>query len=138
MNLFLIILLYFSISIQSVAALPVMPEASIVEYVPALHLDLLEDKEGQWMLADVMSTEFDDKFVISEQNVPFFRSQSVYWVRFKIEQRVEDHGNWFISIHRWVPFRFYIPTVKRGYLEKRIDPLAPFSERKIPLNMASK
>lgn len=66
-------------STYAVAAPPVVLEDDQAGYALGLHLDLLEDKAGQWTLADVMSAELADKFVVSTQEVPYFRnSKSVY------------------------------------------------------------
>ena len=116
----------------ALCAPPVVLEEGKGEYPLGLHLDLLEDKEGKWMLEDVMGSKLADKFVVSQQQVPYFsNSESIYWARFKLDVGPDDHRNWFIWIFEWVPSQLYIPMVRGDYLLRNTDPLAPFSERQI-------
>ena len=55
-------------------------------------LEVLEDREGELTLSDVISSRYKDKFYVSPQNVPNYGfSNSAFWVRFAIKNISENH-----------------------------------------------
>ena len=129
---FLLFVIFLSTPGFGLCAPPVVLDQNQDEIALGLHIDLLEDKEGKWTLADVMSSELADKFVVNKQNIPFFPDrESVYWARFKIEMQHDDLGRHLIWIHRHSQSRVFLPVKNAGYIVKMTNPSAPFSEREI-------
>jgi len=77
------------IPIQVFAAPPVILEEGKGKYPLGLHLDILEDKEGKLTIEQVKSKEFENKWIQNKIEIPNFGiTQSVYWVKFNIENLV--------------------------------------------------
>ena len=62
-------------------------------------LEVLEDREGELTLSDVISSRYKDKFYVSPQNVPNYGfSNSAFWVRFAIKNISENQSPWVLEL----------------------------------------
>ena len=64
------------------------------------HLEILEDTEKQWTIADIASPEFASRFEPSTQEIPSKGfNDSVYWVRLRLRNQ-SDWAEWWLQHDR--------------------------------------
>lgn len=106
------------------------------QYPLGLHLELLEDKQGEWTINDVTSPEIESLFVPSQEAAPGFGfTDSAYWVRFQVSNGASAHPDWVLS---YDSLAFYIDAYfpsssGDGYAVTRTGTALPFETRDIPV-----
>lgn len=111
----------------------ILNEASDV-YPVGLYLDLLEDKEAQWTIQDVMNPEVTAKFLPNRTNVPNLGfTNSAYWARFQLKNTSKEKMDLLLEIgyplHDLV--EVHILDSQGNYQVKRAGDMLPFYEREI-------
>ena len=82
---------------------PPAPEPIILndeqgEYPLGLHLEILEDPGGELTIEEVSSSEFDSRFLPSQEPVPNIGlTDSAIWVRFRLENQTPDTDEWLLE-----------------------------------------
>ncbi|MDX1437805.1 MAG: 7TM diverse intracellular signaling domain-containing protein, partial [Anaerolineales bacterium] len=67
-------------------------------YPLGLHLDILEDAEGELTIEDVAAEPFAGLFASSQVDVPNFGfTESVYWVRFRLDNQSRQVDEWLLE-----------------------------------------
>jgi len=103
-------------------------------YPLGLHLEILEDKNKQWTIEDVTSTELSRQFVPSQQEAPSMGfTSSAYWMRFRLGDDTAKEREWLLEIDRPLIDRIelYIPKISGSYVLKKEGRLFPFEEREV-------
>ena len=68
------------------------------DQVPGLRLALLEDPQGSLTLADVRSSEWRQRFVLSTKAVPSFGfTPSSWWVWFRVDRQTSRESQWLLE-----------------------------------------
>jgi signal transduction histidine kinase/PAS domain-containing protein len=68
-------------------------------YPLGLHLELLEDSDGQLTIEQVSSPEYDAQFVSSQEKAPNFGyTDSAYWVRFAARNDTTGTHDWRLEL----------------------------------------
>jgi len=81
----LVLSLFFFSFVNLCPASPVLLEEGKSHFSIGLHLEILEDPEGELTISDVISEDFNLKFIQSTTPTPSFGfSNSAYWVRFEL------------------------------------------------------
>jgi signal transduction histidine kinase len=103
------------------------------ELIIGRDLEVLEDPEGHWSLADV-SGPFADRFRPSDRLYPGFGfTRSTIWMRFSVDfSRVQNRTWYLIQRHPIVDsVVLYSPNPGGGYAETEMGDGLPFSQRDI-------
>lgn len=101
-HIFLSFLIYaanlvFAVSAQALE--PVILTDDKTEYTLGKHLEILEDVEKKLTAEEVVSPEFDERFVPSVVDVPNFgTTESAYWLRFQIQNQTIKQSEWILDI----------------------------------------
>jgi two-component system, sensor histidine kinase LadS len=109
----------------------IIPGPEDRELVIGRDLDVLEDPEGRWSLADV-SGPFSDRFRPSERLYPSFGfTGSTIWLRFSVDfSRVQNTAWYLIQRHPIVDsVVFYSPRADGSYAAEEMGDALPFSRR---------
>ena len=70
------------------------------EYPLGLHMEILEDPGGQLTFEEVSSPSFDARFTPSQaQNPVYGLTNSVYWVRFELDNEASRRTNWVLTLN---------------------------------------
>lgn len=104
------------------------------QYPLGLHLEILEDKEGQWTIEDVTSPEISSQFEPSQDDLPNFGfTHSVYWVRFRVKNEAKEPIKWLLEVQSHIFFvDVYVPTAEPGQFQvTQTGTFPPFSTREI-------
>jgi two-component system, sensor histidine kinase LadS len=105
------------------------------KYYPlGLNLEILEDKDKIWSINDITSSEISKMFVKNNVITPSFGfTKSAYWVRFRIDSRVNNTKDWLIELAYPLmdKITFYVPDDDDNYVTKRSGYRTPFSQREI-------
>jgi len=105
------------------------------EYPLGLHLEILEDEERQWTLADVSSPELSERFTRSpSQNPSLGLTRSAYWVRFKLKDTSSSEREWLVEFE-WPVIdllELYIPQPSGGFIARKAGELVHFAEWEVP------
>ena len=131
---------------STILGLILLLAASLVEAAPPLSLDecrdfcllgkymeIIEDKEGNLTIEEVLSEQTAARFVLSQLDVPNFgQTHSVYWVRFILENRTSENRERRLVMHPfmiWVDL--YTVTDTGTYEMVRQDPASPCRKGKL-------
>lgn len=109
----------------------IVPAPQDQELVIGRDLEVLEDPEGHWSLADVTGP-FADRFRPSNRLYPGFGfTRSTIWMRFSVDfSRVQNQTWYLIQRHPIVDsVVLYSPTPGGGYTEMEMGDGLPFAER---------
>lgn len=109
----------------------IMPAPQEMERVIGLDLEVLEDPEGRWSVADV-SGPFSDRFRPSERHYPGFGfTRSNIWLRFSVDfSMVQDQAWYLIQRHPIVDqVVLYQPQPGGGYRATEMGDAQPFDQR---------
>jgi PAS domain S-box-containing protein len=89
-------ILTFNLSAQNIILL----QNDVEQYSVNPYMEILEDTSGNLKIEDVISSQYDSKFKVNNQNVPNFGyTESAYWVRFKINsQKLEKFTPWVLEV----------------------------------------
>jgi two-component system, sensor histidine kinase LadS len=101
------------------------------ELVIGRQLQVLEDPEGRWTVADV-SGRFADRFLPSERTYPGFGfTRSTIWLRFTVDfSRVTDQAWYLVQRHPIVDqVVLYSPLPGGGFQRLEMGDRLPFSDR---------
>jgi len=67
---------------------PVVLAGDIGFYTIGSHLDVLEDRGGNWSIEDVTSSDISSRFTGSSIDIPNFGfTESVYWARLELQRQ---------------------------------------------------
>ncbi|MBF0497729.1 MAG: GAF domain-containing protein, partial [Deltaproteobacteria bacterium] len=94
------------------AAPPVILEKNHELYELSLNLDLLEDRNKEWTMAQVSSPEFASQFVSNRKavlNLGFTRS--AYWLRCRIDNQSSPKPGWLLELDYVIMNRIDLFTV---------------------------
>jgi len=98
-NIFIFLIACFTFYSSLHAIEPVVLTEDKGEYPLGLYLEILEDKEGKLTIEDVQKPEMEKLWVRSDKEVPSFGySESVFWLRFKIENKLKSKEDWLLDI----------------------------------------
>jgi PAS domain S-box-containing protein len=106
------------------------------QYRLGLHLEILEDPNGELTIDQVASPKFDDQFTPSQVEVPNYGyTNSAYWVRLYISNQTRHTDRWlleqgFANTH-YVDLYTPLPNGE-GYSVKQTGVLRPTATRDIP------
>ncbi len=122
----LIICLLMSIAVTATGQ-PVVVKEDVREYSIGPHLEVLEDKNGNWSIENVTSTELSSKFARNVQKNPDYGefTNSVYWVRFDISNPLQKVVLWYLEIDypTLENIDLYVPDGHGNYRKKTADDL---------------
>ncbi|MGB7451083.1 MAG: 7TM diverse intracellular signaling domain-containing protein [Lysobacterales bacterium] len=78
---------------------PVILNGDVGFYSLGPHLDVLEDRGGNWSIEDVTSLEVSSRFTDNSIDVPNFGfTESVYWVRLELQRQYTDKDELFLEV----------------------------------------
>ncbi|HMV41674.1 MAG TPA: sensor histidine kinase [Leptospiraceae bacterium] len=98
-KIFIFLIAWFTFYSSIYAIEPVVLTEDKGEYPLGLYLEILEDKEGKLTIEDVQKPEMEKLWVRSDKEVPSFGySESVFWLRFKIENKLKSKEDWLLDI----------------------------------------
>ncbi|MCP4752841.1 MAG: response regulator [Proteobacteria bacterium] len=118
------------------ASLPAVLEESRDVYELGLHLDILEDPDKKWSIAEVASKEFSQRFTPGRQeSYDFGFTSSAYWIRFRLRNDRNERNDWLleidpINIDRVV---LYCPESNGRYRERETGRFLPLEKRDVRL-----
>ncbi|MDX1416903.1 MAG: 7TM-DISM domain-containing protein [Candidatus Promineifilaceae bacterium] len=70
-------------------------------YPLGLYLEILEDPSGALTIEEVSSPDFDERFALSQVEVPNFGfTDSAYWVRFTVRNETSSSDHWLLEAGR--------------------------------------
>jgi|GEM_PF-1656507 len=105
-------------------------------YPLGLHLEILEDKEKEWTIDDVISPEISAKFEPSQEETPGFGfTDSAYWVRFQVRNEANADVDWLIlydSIAFNIDYYYPIDSNEEVFEVVNTGTTLPFETRDIP------
>lgn len=82
-----------------VFASPINIDPAIDNYSLGLHLELLEDKNGDRTIDDVCCSKISDAFIASQENIPNIGfTNSVYWARFSLSSSDKNDAVLFLEL----------------------------------------
>ncbi len=131
--LIFIILLFFT-AFARISYGAVVLKEGIYEYPLGLNMDLFEDKKDQYSISEVASESFSHRFHASSVQIPNLGfPQSVYWVRFQVENRFLQSTHWILQIGYPLLDRIslYIPKPDGTFEKREAGDLLPFNQREI-------
>ncbi|MCA9922488.1 MAG: PAS domain S-box protein [Anaerolineales bacterium] len=105
-------------------------------YQLGLHLEILEDPDGQLTIADVVTSEWASQFVPSEETTPNLGTvKTAVWVRFHVKNESVETNQWLLELA--LPLTddvtIYVPAPDSTTFETRQSgSLHPFATRDIP------
>lgn len=105
-------------------------------YPLGLYLEILEDPSCKLTIDEIVSSEFENKFVPNHVEVPNFgHTNSAYWVRFRIINETRQSENWRLKLGfanmQYIDLYLQRPDNK-GYTHKKTGTYLPFNTRDIP------
>jgi signal transduction histidine kinase/DNA-binding response OmpR family regulator/predicted Ser/Thr protein kinase len=63
-------------------------------------LEILEDKQGGWTIAQVASPAFDGRFAPTDTEEPAYGfTKSVYWARFELQSTLDHTETWLLELN---------------------------------------
>jgi len=81
------------------------------------HMQVLEDSQGQWQLADVLARS--DAFTDSAEAAPNFSfTRSAYWFRLRLENRQSTDTQWWLETQYPLIDHFTFHEVRHGVLTR--------------------
>jgi len=135
---FIILLLFFLIPAiipnRALSAPPLILEEGKGKYPLGHHLDILEDKEGNWTFEEISSPSFVSKWTPNKVKVPNFSfSDSVYWLRLSVQSEFSYPSKWLLEIafplHDYLDV--YIPNAQNDIDIYKTGDRRPFNTRPI-------
>ncbi|MFT9848075.1 7TM diverse intracellular signaling domain-containing protein [Aneurinibacillus sp. REN35] len=112
----------------------VLLDSSQSQYTLAPYIDILEDKEKKWTIADVSSGAFSNRFSPIDQTYPNFGYvSSAYWVRIQISN-TSSEKEWWLEIAAPPIDRvtLYTPNRIGGFTAKTAGDIFPLQDKDIP------
>ena len=118
------------------------PDAAVVltdeqeAYPLGLHLEILEDKEQEWTIEDIILPEISSQFVPSQEEAPGFGfTDSAYWVRFQVRNEAAEVAQWLLRYDSMAFFvDYYLPAEDgSGYEIVKTGSALPFDTRDVPV-----
>jgi len=113
---------------------PVVLSDAAGEYRLGLHLELLEDPDHGWTIADVNSPAMADRFIRSDKEVPNLgMARGDTWVRFRLRNSSATRDEWLLTIGWPVVDRveLYTPEPSGAYRVRAAGELVPFTDWEI-------
>ena len=98
------------------------------------YLDILEDRKGEWTIENVSSPEMSSHYVSNKIAIPNFGfTESVYWVRFKIEDPHWDEDKLLLEVGYPLidSIRLFIFSGNKLIATKESGDRLPFSQRDV-------
>ena len=98
------------------------------------YLKYLEDKDSNFTIEQVSSSEFSQKFQSSKIDPPNYGyTSSTYWARLQIQNPSDRDTKWILSIdhHQIDRISIYMADAQQKWTEKTTGLLYPFSSREI-------
>ena len=96
------LLLFLAITVFSTVLFandPVILTSDVGFYTLGPHLDVLEDRGGNWSIEDITSSEVSSRFIGNSTDVPNFGfTESVYWVRLEVERQDTDKDEILLEV----------------------------------------
>ncbi|MCF0071048.1 chromosome partitioning protein ParA [Dyadobacter sp. CY261] len=95
-------------------------------------IQFLEDKNGAYTFADVLSPTLNSRFKNSATNTPQnYNLKSTYWFRIKVRHNPESDKNWMLEFFDQTidDITAFLPDGKGGYNERRMGDQLPFQNR---------
>ncbi len=81
------------------ASNPVILTSDVSFYRLGPHLDVLEDRDNNWSIEDVTSSEVSSRFIGNSIDVPNFGfTESVYWVRLDLQRQDTDTDEFYLEV----------------------------------------
>jgi PAS domain S-box-containing protein len=103
-------------------------------YSLGLHLEILEDIDGNWTIEDVTSLELAQQFVSSQTEIPNYGfTDSAFWVRFRAKDLSEFPVRWLLAVESNTFFiDVYVPGEIPGqYQVTKTGMFLPFDTRDV-------
>jgi len=120
---------------QSNIEQPVIFNNDIGQYPLGLHVDILEDTNGELTIDQVSSAAYQTQFKPSQAKVPNFGfSNSPYWVRFRVKDDSQQPKQWYLEMAHpsMQQMSFYRPRIEgTGFWRKQTGFTWPFQSREI-------
>ena len=132
-KLFLIVVFALS-STSSYAADPVVLKEGIEQYSMGVHLDILEDPQGEWTITDIVTAKMSEQFVASTETAPLLeQTESVYWLRFRFRSRFEESRRWLLQL--WsrsiAEVAVFLPLAEGKFERRETGASLPFANRDV-------
>ena len=106
------------------------------EYPLGLHLEYLEDPGGTLTIEEVASSEYDDRFLPSQQEIPRFGlTDSAYWLRFQVMNSAKPASRWYLEYdyHLIYSLDVYVSAEEHEeFSHQQSGRKYPFPSREIP------
>jgi adenylate cyclase len=107
---------------------------SIDSYPLGLHFEYFEDKSAALTFKEILSHEFNNKFISNKKKIANFgKTKSAFWFRFSIINRMSLSQELFLE-STWPLYdriTLYIEEIKGDFSEKKYGNIYPFDEREI-------
>lgn len=116
------------------AAPPILLQDGIGQYLLGRSVDILEDPDGRWTIADLVSGPQAQRFTPSRQDVPNFGfTKATYWVRFQVENRASREEPWLLEIGYPMLdlITLYVADSQAAFRVKEAGDLFPFHHREV-------
>jgi signal transduction histidine kinase/DNA-binding NarL/FixJ family response regulator len=117
------------------SSLPIILTDEQEQYPLGLHLEILEDPEGQLTIEQVSSSAYDQQFVPNQVEVPNLGfTNSTYWVRFRVKNDAQQSKQWYLEMAHPSMERisFYRPRLEEaGFRSKQTGFIWPFKSREM-------
>jgi serine phosphatase RsbU (regulator of sigma subunit) len=134
-SIFLSLLSLFSISGPLSASPPVIIEERTSELNLLPHLEILKDSRNRYSVEDLNRKEISDMFISSRGRYPLFPfSSAAYWIRFRVENRMEGDYNWRLEISNPLLNTidiYQLDGTGRITVREKSGELQPFSRNKL-------
>ena len=132
-GLLLVALLSFA-PLPALASDPVVIDEGLETVILGEHLAVLEDSSGRLTVADVAAPDVAPRFrSLGSDETSLGYSDSVYWVRFDVDNRTGEEAQWYLELAYEVleDVRFFAPDGQGGFQEHRSGTAVPVREREI-------
>ena len=113
---------------------PVILPDDVTVYPLGPHLDILEDRQGNWSIEDVTSPELSSQFIKNKVDIPNYGfTKSVYWVRVRIGFLQQEGHQFLLEVGYPLidHIKFFVFTGDGRITTKESGDALPFSQREI-------
>jgi hypothetical protein len=127
---------YLFVSFLLLLCLPASAESALElgkenEYF-LLHYDILEDKNKEYTIDQVSSSEFSGKFVANKEYVGVNHNMNAaYWLRFSVKDFADKETHWLLEAYDFKidHLNLFVRNSEGGYSEKKTGDALPFATK---------
>ncbi len=95
--LLLFLLMFFSMSSYCSSSVKILSDTR--SYELGLHMDILEDLNGEISIEEIMTTQWQSRFTHSQESIPYYGfSDSIFWFRIKLENQTATQQSLVLEV----------------------------------------